>query len=239
MLHNCPKGHSSADSDFCSVCGTRIDSSVATSASSSVGSSISTSSSSSTPCPDCGTIHEINEGKFCEICGHNFETGKSGGLPLDLPPMDLPPIVIPSLDLPTIVTLSPPPTDGPPPTVQTATTWSVTVTIDPTIASAESPPAPTTQPDRTFKLQPGTTNLIGRNSAARAIAPEIALDSDTAVSTRHALLDAQLDGQLVLRDIGSSNGTQINGVDLVPLKDYPLKSTDRITIGHWTAIVIN
>lgn len=234
MLHNCPKGHSSTDSDFCSVCGTRIDSSVATSASSSVGSSSSTSSSSSTPCPDCGTIHEINEGKFCEICGHNFETGKSGGLP-----MDLPPIVIPPLDIPTIATTSPPPADCPPPPVQTAATWTVTVTIDPTIAAAESPPPPTNQPDHTFKLQPGTTNLIGRNSAARAIAPEIALDTDTAVSTRHALLDAQSDGQLVLRDIGSSNGTQINGVDLVPMKDYPLKPTDRITIGHWTAIVIN
>ena len=239
MLHKCPKGHSSTDSDFCSVCGTRIDPSVATSASSSVGSSSSKSPSSSTPCPDCGTIHEINEGKFCEICGHNFETGKSGGLPMDLPPMDLSPIVIPSLDIPTIATIYPPPTDGPPPPVQTAATWTITVTIDPTIASAESPPAPTTQPDRTFQLKPGTTNLIGRNSAARAIAPEIALDSDTAVSTRHALLEAQSDGQLVLRDIGSSNGTQINGVDLVPLKDYPLKSTDRITIGHWTAIVIN
>ena len=153
--------------------------------------------------------------------------------------MDLPPIVIPPLDIPTITTTSPPPTDCPPPPVQTATTWTLTIIIDPTIAAAESPPPPTNQPDRTFKLQPGSTNLIGRNSAARAIAPEIALDSDTAVSTRHALLDAQSDGQLVLRDIGSSNGTQINGVDLVPMKDYPLKPTDRITIGHWTAIVIN
>ena len=234
MLHNCPKGHSSTDLDFCSVCGTRIDSIVASSISSSVGISSSKSPSSSTPCPDCGTIHAISEGKFCEICGHNFESGKSGGLP-----MDLPPIVIPPLDIPTITTTSPPPTDCPPPPVQTATTWTLTIIIDPTIAAAESPPPPTNQPDRTFKLQPGSTNLIGRNSAARAIAPEIALDSDTAVSTRHALLDAQSDGQLVLRDIGSSNGTQINGVDLVPMKDYPLKPTDRITIGHWTAIVIN
>jgi hypothetical protein len=237
MLYNCPKGHSSTDSDFCSVCGTRINSSLG----SSVAVSNSTSSNTTVPCPDCGTIHEISEGKFCEICGHNFETGQSGGLP-----MDLPPIVIPPLDIPTIknipqpiTSISPPTADCPPPPVQTAATWTVTVIIDPTIASAESPPAPTTQPDRTFKLQPGTTNLIGRNSAARAIAPEIALDSDTAVSTRHALLDAQIDGQLILRDIGSSNGTQLNGIDLVPMKDYPLKPSDRITIGHWTAIVIN
>ena len=234
MLYNCPKGHSSTDSDFCSVCGIRIDSSV----SSSVGISNSTSSNKTLPCPDCGTIHEISEGKFCEICGHNFETGKSGGLP-----MDLPPIIIPPLDLltivPTIANIPNPPADFPPPPVQTATTWTITITIAPTLATAESPPPPIAQPDRTFKLQPGTTNLIGRNSAARAIAPEIALDTDTAVSTRHALLEAQSDGQLVLRDIGSSNGTQINGIDLIPMKDYPLKPTDRITIGHWTAIVIN
>lgn len=230
MLYNCPKGHSSTDSDFCSVCGTRIDSTVA----SSVVASASTSSNTTVPCPDCGTTHQISEGKFCEICGHNFETGKSGGLP-----MDLPPIVIPTLDIPTIVNIPQPIVDVPPPPVQTATTWTITITIDPTLATAESPPPPTNQPDRTLTLQPGTTNLIGRNSVARAIVPEIALDSDTAVSTRHALLDAQSDGQLILRDIGSSNGTQINGVDLVPMKDYPLKPTDRITIGHWTAIVIN
>ncbi len=230
MLYNCPKGHSSTDSDFCSVCGTRIDSSVG----SSVGVSNLTSSNTTVPCPDCGTIHQISEGKFCEICGHNFETGKSGGLP-----MDLPSIVIPPLDIPAIVNIPQPIVDVPPPPVQTSTTWTLTITIDPTLATAESPPPPTTQPDRTFKLQPGTTNLIGRNSAARAIVPEIALDLDTAVSTRHALLDAQSDGQLILRDIGSSNGTQINGIDLVPMKDYPLKPTDRITIGHWTAIVIN
>ena len=239
MLYNCPKGHSSTDSDFCSVCGTRIDSSV----SFSVAVSNSTSSNTTVPCPDCGTIHEISEGKFCEICGHNFETGKSGGLPMDLPPMDLSPIAIPPLDIPaiapTIVNIPNPPADSPPPPVQTATTWTLTITIDPTLATAESPPPPTTQPDRMFTLQPGTTNLIGRNSVARAIVPEIALDSDTAVSTRHALLDAQSDGQLILRDIGSSNGTQINGIDLIPMKDYPLKPTDRITIGHWTAIVIN
>ena len=230
MLYNCPKGHSSTDSDFCSVCGTRIDSSVG----STVGVSNSTSSNTTVPCPDCGTIHEISEGKFCEICGHNFETGKSGGLP-----MDLPSIVIPPLDIPTIVNIPQPIVDVPPPPVQTATTWTITITIDPTLATAESPPPPTTQPDRTFTLKPGTASLIGRNSAARAIVPEIALDSDTAISTRHALLDTQSDGQLILRDIGSSNGTQINGMDLVPMKDYPLKPTDRITIGHWTAIVIN
>ena len=229
MLYNCPKGHSSTDSDFCSVCGTRIDSS----SSSSVG--ISNSIASGTiPCPDCGTIHEINEGKFCEICGHNFETGKSGGLPIDLPP-----IVIPPLDIPTIANIPQPAPDSPPPPVQTATDWKLTITIDPTLASPESPPPPTTEPDRTITLQPGSSNLIGRNSAARAIAPDIAIDLDTAISTRHALLNAQLDGQLILRDIGSSNGTQINGIDMVPMKDYPLKSTDRITIGHWTAIVIN
>ena len=232
MLYNCPKGHSSTDSDFCSVCGTRIEAGVSSSVSSRVGTS-SSAVGGIVPCPDCGTIHEINEGKFCEICGHNFETGQSGGLP-----MDLPPIVIPPLDIPTIANISHPPTDSPPSPVQTAITWTLTITIDPTLASAESPPPPT-EPDRIITLQPNSANLIGRNSAARAIAPEIALDLDTAISTRHAILNAQLDGQLILRDIGSSNGTQINGIHLVPMKDYPLKSTDRITIGHWTAIVIN
>ncbi|MBC7822676.1 MAG: FHA domain-containing protein, partial [Candidatus Parcubacteria bacterium] len=53
-----------------------------------------------------------------------------------------------------------------------------------------------------------------------------------------ALLDRQLDDTLSLRDIGSSNGTQLNGVELKPMVDMPLNNGDEITIGHWTKIII-
>ena len=68
--------------------------------------------------------------------------------------------------------------------------------------------------------------------------PEIPLDFDDAVSSRHATLTVQPDGQLVLRDIGSSNGTMYNGIELKPMQDYPLRNGDSFTLGHWTRITV-
>ncbi len=219
--YNCPKGHTSTEADFCSICGTRIEGS-------STPATPSPSTSSTIPCPDCGTIHDPHDGKFCEICGYNFDTGKSGELPIDPTPVPIPPLYIPDLpgiDLP------------PPPPPATQTLWTVTIAIDPSLAAPESPTPPTQAPQE-HRISPGMAHLLGRTNISRAITPEIALDFDNAISSRHAILACQSDGQLILRDIGSSNGTQLNGVDLEAMKDYPLKLGDRITLGHWTSLTL-
>jgi pSer/pThr/pTyr-binding forkhead associated (FHA) protein len=41
-----------------------------------------------------------------------------------------------------------------------------------------------------------------------------------------------------MRDIGSANGTTLNGVELEPLVDTPLKAGDEITLGHWTRLTV-
>ena len=46
---------------------------------------------------------------------------------------------------------------------------------------------------------------MGRTSQARAIHPEISLDFDDAVSSRHAILTLAADGSLVLRDTALSS----------------------------------
>ncbi|NJR68038.1 MAG: FHA domain-containing protein [Synechococcales cyanobacterium CRU_2_2] len=43
---------------------------------------------------------------------------------------------------------------------------------------------------------------------------------------------------LSLRDLGSSNGTLLNGQGLTPLQDYPLQSGDSLTLGHWTRLTL-
>jgi hypothetical protein len=124
-----------------------------------------------------------------------------------------------------------------PPQPQPPTGWTATVTVDPSLREPDSPePPPGVQPITINLDKP--TNLIGRQSASRAIFPDIALNSDDAVSHRHALLDRRLDGTLILRDIGSSNGTRLNGHDVEPLVDTPLRDGDQITLGHWTKITI-
>ncbi|MCY7323686.1 MAG: FHA domain-containing protein [Phormidesmis sp. CAN_BIN36] len=115
--------------------------------------------------------------------------------------------------------------------------WEVVVTIDSLPHHADSPEPPADQPPIAIRLDK-LTHLIGRTSQVRAISPDIAIDFDDAVSHRHALLDRQSDNTFTLRDIGSSNGTQLNGVELKPMVDSPLKNGDEITIGHWTKVTI-
>jgi pSer/pThr/pTyr-binding forkhead associated (FHA) protein len=102
---------------------------------------------------------------------------------------------------------------------------------------AGSPPPPTNQPPITFQLDK-PTSLIGRRSNARGIYPEIPLDFDDAVSHRHALITRQPDGTFILRDIGSANGTKLNGVELTALVDTPIQAGDEFTLGHWTRIIV-
>ena len=219
MTYLCIKGHQSTEADFCSDCGTKISGS----SPASIPPPPISLSSGMLDCPDCTTPHDAIDGKFCEICGYNFETRQSA-------PIAIPPIAIPPLDS---AVLAPPASITPPtPTFP----WSLRLEIDSTLAAPESPPAPTQGAIEIQLTSP--TNLIGRHNSARAIVPEIPLDFDDAVSSRHATLTVQPDGQLVLRDIGSSNGTVYNGIELKSMQDYPLTNGDSFTLGHWTRITV-
>jgi len=52
---------------------------------------------------------------------------------------------------------------------------------------------------------------IGRSSQKRNLHPEIACDWDEAVSHRHAKIELDADGNAFLVDLGSTNGTMLNG----------------------------
>ncbi len=221
-MYPCPKGHNSTEADFCSECGAKI-----------MGLGVAElpsnpppihNSLSAQPCPDCGTPHETDSGNFCEICGYSFLTGVGGGNPFSAPVVTrIPPEKLP--DSPTVI---------PSPPTETMCKWQVIILIDPSLATPDSPAAPTQAPI-TIDLT-NSTNLIGRSSQARAIHPEIPLDFDDAVSSRHAILTIQPDGSIGLRDIGSANGTIVNGKDIAVMADIPMKSGDEITLGHWTRI---
>jgi pSer/pThr/pTyr-binding forkhead associated (FHA) protein len=45
-------------------------------------------------------------------------------------------------------------------------------------------------------------------------------------------------GKVTLRDIGSANGTRLNGRDVQPLTDVVLHDGDELTLGHWTRLAI-
>jgi pSer/pThr/pTyr-binding forkhead associated (FHA) protein len=234
-MHTCPKGHNSTESDFCSECGAKIGGlgiAEAISNPTNRTPAIVTPSVAVQPCPDCNTPHEADSGNFCEICGFNFLTGAKGSDPLSIFPPPIRSNINTTATAPTQRPNPPANTENPP--SNAVIQWQVTISIDPSLATPTSPPAPSQEPIVIELTQP--TNLIGRTSVARAIDPEIPLDLDDAVSSRHAILTLHPDGTLILRDIGSSNGTLINGKEIAVMADISIASGDEITLGHWTRI---
>ncbi|GAB3856220.1 FHA domain-containing protein [Dactylosporangium cerinum] len=98
-------------------------------------------------------------------------------------------------------------------------------------------------PARRFPLT-GPQALIGRRSVRRGIDPEIDLTGppeDVGVSHTHALLSATPDGTWVVVDLGSANGTFLNGDYDTPLRKetpVPLGHGDRIHVGAWTVLTL-
>ena len=80
---------------------------------------------------------------------------------------------------------------------------------------------------------------IGRSSKKRNLQPEIACDWDGAVSHRHAKIELDPNGNAFLVDLGSTNGTMLNGQVISSNTPVKLKDGDRISLGNKTALVIH
>ncbi len=220
-MYTCPKNHNSTEADFCSECGAKIMGlGIAELTPNPISLPTNTSSSSSVSCPVCSTPHEADSGNFCEICGYNFLSGAQGGVPFPAPVTEFQSIIT----LPP-TTISPPAATG---------QWQAIISIDSRFATPDSPPAPDRLPITIPLTKP--ISAIGRTSQGRAIYPDISLDFDDAVSSRHAILTLNPDGSLILRDIGSSNGTIVNGKEVGIMVDITIRSGDEIILGHWTKI---
>jgi pSer/pThr/pTyr-binding forkhead associated (FHA) protein len=244
----CPKGHESTEPDFCSDCGAKIfaASDQATIAPAIAPLPTDSSAAALLTCPDCSTPHENDSGDFCEICGYNFVSGAHGELAIAPAVVQTAP---PLADNSSAQAAQPSGTESSDPlsplipgknstsaSSPTPTSWQLQITLDATPHHTDSPPTPAQELITLTLAKP--TNLIGRTSQARANYPEIAIDFDDAISHRHAVLTLQTDLTLSLRDIGSSNGTELNGVELAPMTDTPVSDGDQITLGHWTRITV-
>lgn len=229
--YKCLKGHESTESDYCSECGVKI-----LGAGEAIARTIPQVPQNRTleTCPACSAPRELYSGDFCEICGYNFVTLAHGEVPIAIQEIKRQGT---GEQVDKESNSSPSPSPTPPISPTSIVTWELVITIDPSLRQPESPEAPKNQQAFAFRLDKAN-NLIGRNSQAKAIEPEIALDFDNAVSHRHALLNLESDGSLTLRDINSSNGTKLNGVELKPMVDTPLQEGDEFTLGHWTRIAV-
>ncbi|MCC7007200.1 MAG: FHA domain-containing protein [Acidobacteria bacterium] len=78
-------------------------------------------------------------------------------------------------------------------------------------------------PPITFRLPPGSVRTVGRTARADFIV-------DAALISRiHCRLTADRSDQLVVEDLGSTNGTLVNGARV---ERVMLRAGDRLTIGR-------
>ena len=226
-MATCPQGHTSADDEFCDVCGREIGGAPVTAAPDAPAAAAPDLPAAGATCKACGADLA---GRFCEACGHDSMAAVPASV-APVAPAPAPPV--PADRLPE------------------ATTWTATVTADrayyDSVMAVDGPDAagiafPPYCPDRHFPLQ-GKQVSIGRQSRSRGIQPDIDLigpPEDPGVSHLHAVLLAQDDGTWSIVDLDSANGTVVNDErnPLPPNAPRPLRKDDSVYIGAWTRITL-
>ena len=209
----CPRGHLSDDPDFCSECGLRI----AAPAASAVAPPAAPPSGQL--CPDCRTPR-VPGARFCEVCRFDFSTSPPALLPPAAPPPARPSPVAPPPAPPVPPPAAAPPSPPLPAAAAEATSGNMWVVVSRDPARLDADAAP--EPDRSYPLDLAE-NLVGRRNGRRDLHPEVPV-ADPSVSARHLKICRRPDGSLYGVDVGSSNGTLLNGAPLSEGVEAPLKA---------------
>ena len=185
-------------------------------------------------CPKCQTAQLDPNGQFCENCGHKL------GEP------------VPEVRVPVAVISTS--AQSPPSTTNSSATAPLTSEELPSIESTGAgwriecrvfkgnskggDAAPVYESAFELVLKNPVTQ-IGRSSQKRNLHPEIACDWDDAVSHRHAKIELDPEGNAFLVDLGSTNGTMLNGKLIAANTPTKLKDGDRISLGGKTALIVH
>jgi len=230
MSYKCPKCQgNSTDPDYCSECGALIGTTtLGNEAPPTPQPTVGATNASGEVCPDCLTPR-TGGSRFCEVCRYDFQTKSSGaGMP-DAPVTDRPVQT-------DAAAARPAPTQAPEFIAHPVSTKiDVAVIVDPSLVTQPDMLAtcPKDTPERVFPLDLDE-NLVGRRSDGKGIFPEIEIN-DPGVSRRHLKFIKQQGGFAAL-ELGSSNGTLLNGSPLVSGVSTPVKAGDELVIGLWTRL---
>lgn len=244
MTYKCPKGHESTDSDYCSECGALIGPSKVSKVEPAQAYSNKPAyapSKGGEICPDCGT-ERVGDARFCEVCRHDFQDNKTGvaeAIVASQQPSKPDEVVKEAVKTDTakkgtVEAVKAAEINNP----VVSQKLNIFISVDQDKVSSwdgESPIKPDTK-DRAFPLDLDE-NLVGRRSQAKGVYPEIDIN-DPGVSHRHLKFIKQLDGSFAVLELGSSNGTELNGDILEPGVNTAVKAGDELTIGIWTRLKI-
>jgi len=217
MSFVCRQGHYSVSDDFCDVCGVRNRaggrSAVATQA-----------GVAARACPVCATAQDGDD-RYCPSCGYDFVTGERFGpiVPITHPRAEPAPAAAPAR-----AAASPSPR-------RTANPFRLVVVLSVEASRVGQPvgPASPDQPGRVFGLDRSSL-VIGRADGAEL---EIPVHGDPYVSRRHAEI-MELGDEWGVRDLGSTNGTRLNGSPLVGAEVRLIGADDVIEVGSCTTLVV-
>jgi len=241
----CPAGHDSTELDYCDVCGVAMGNAPAVGGGSAP--QAGTSGKAGSLCPACTEPRADREARFCEVCRYDFLANKPGRAPapaaLVPPPPPAPPSPPTPLRAPAPASPDPVspqaaagaanPTQGAP---SATTAYALVVQIDATldVEPDASSPCPSGVADVVVIVDRADL-LVGRRDEVRDVHPDIPV-SDPGTSRRHGKFVRAVDGALAFLDLASTNGSKLNGVEVVPGSRSPLHPGDEITIGRWTRI---
>jgi len=230
MSFICPRGHHSVNDDYCSVCGVRnpgspVMAGVRTAREHSPGDSV---------CLVCGVQRDGTD-RYCVNCGYDFEMGEP---------------FVPEHETPSngyTTAPAPPPAHhvasphahfAPPhaPAVSSAPAAPSLVLL----ASVNtmrfddpgSPPPPVDLSERTFILDRHSI-VIGREGGSL----DIPIHGDPYISRRHAEI-VWMGSAWGIRDLGSTNGTRVNGVPLEGSEVKLLGPDDVIELGFFSQLTV-
>jgi hypothetical protein len=250
MAFKCPKGHDSTDNDYCSECGAPIGQATAPKSWATAATAVSAPPApASAACPDCGA-QRVGESRFCEVCRYDFVNKVSPAAGAAIAAEVQPPEPLATRP-PEAATEPPPPSGAAPAPAPPAAAGpgpefpetppaklNIAVLVDPSLAVEEEAKAacPLSAPERVFPLDL-EENLVGRRSNSRGIYPEVDID-DPGVSHRHLKFIRQKDGGFSALELGSANGTQLNGAALEPGVLAPVKPGDELVLGMWSRLQV-
>jgi len=101
------------------------------------------------------------------------------------------------------------------------------------LADPDCPAVPADLAPRGADLE-GPTLVVGRSGPE----VDIAIPGDPYVSRRHAIL-SRVDHGWTIRDLGSTNGTRLNGVALEAREARPLGPDDVVELGFFTRLTLH
>ena len=174
---------------------------------------------------------------FCENCGYDFLSGA-------LPPAIDEPAPEPASQAPT----TDPPTEAPAPDPGPAQTGTVRIDVDLDYFALMAPDGGVDAPPDGFAAVEaplkGDEVLIGRTSMSRGVFPDLdllAVTSDPAVSTRHATLRRDADGNWTITDLNSTNGTHVGTTDtaIAPGQAVALAPGTTVYLGAYTTLTLH